>query len=82
DFAEIQAIRRAPMYMNDYIKQLDTILNSTGQEVLQNAGTVSHERAMEKADAEYRKYQAKTLSEVEIAYLENLKAVQKKIENK
>ncbi|MDR2562581.1 MAG: virulence RhuM family protein [Prevotellaceae bacterium] len=82
DFAEIQAIRRTPMYMSDYIKQLDTILNSTGQEVLQNAGTVSHVQAMEKADAEYRKYQAKTLSEVEIAYLENLKTVQKKLENK
>ena len=82
DFAEIQAIRHTPMYMSDYIKQLNTILNSTGQEVLQNAGTVSHEQAMGKADVEYRKYQAKTLSEVEIAYLENLKTVQKKLENK
>jgi hypothetical protein len=80
DFAEIQAIKRKPMYMMDYIRQLDAILSSTGQEVLKSAGTVSHERAMEKAETEYRKYQAKTLSEVEIAYLENLKAVQKKLE--
>jgi len=82
DFAEIQAMKQKPMYMNDYVKQLDNVLSATGESVLQNAGTISHQKAMEKAKAEYRKYQAKTLSPVETAYLENLKATQKAIEKR
>jgi hypothetical protein len=82
DFAEIQAMKHKPMYMEDYVHQLDNILTSTGENVLQNAGLVSHEQAMEKALAEYRKYQVKTLSPVEHTYLETIKNVQKKIGNK
>ncbi|GHT31206.1 toxin Fic [Bacteroidia bacterium] len=82
DFAEVQALKRRPMYMQDYINQLDNILTSTGEATLQNAGTVSHEQAVEKALAEYRKYQVKTLSPVEQAYLETIKTVQKKISTK
>jgi len=82
DFAEIQAIKHKPVYMEDYVRQLDNILTSTGENVLQNAGSVSHEQAVEKALAEYRKYQVKTLSPVEKAYLETIKSVQKKIGNK
>lgn len=82
DFAEVQALKRRPMYMQDYINQLDNILTSTGEAALQNAGTVSHEQAVEKALAEYRKYQVKTLSPVEQAYLETIKTVQKKISKK
>jgi hypothetical protein len=79
DFAEIQAIKQKPMYMEDHIRQLDNILTSTGENVLQNAGLVSHEQAVEKALFEYRKYQVKTLSPVEQAYLENIQNVEKKI---
>jgi hypothetical protein len=79
DFAEIQAIKRKPMYMTDYIRQLDSILASTGEDILQHAGIVSHEQAVEKALAEYRKYQVKTLSPVEQAYLETIKSTEKKI---
>jgi hypothetical protein len=82
DFAEIQAIRRKPMYMSGYINQLDTILSSTDNELLLGAGTVSHAQAMEKALIEYKKYQTKTLSEVEVAYLDTIKATHKKIDNK
>ncbi len=82
DFAEIQAMRRNPMYMHDYIQQLDNILSTTGQKLLDNAGSVSHEEALEKATAEYRKYQKQTLSSVEKAYLESLKNTQKLIERK
>jgi hypothetical protein len=82
DFAEIQAIKHKPVYMEDYVRQLDNILTSTGENVLQNAGSVSHEQAVEKALAEYRKYQVKTLSPVEKAYLETIKSVQKKIKDK
>ena len=82
DFAEIQAMKHKPMYMEDYINQLDKILATTSENVLQNAGTISHEQAVEKALAEYRKYQVKTLSPVEQAYLETIKNTEKKLGNK
>lgn len=82
DFAEIQAMRHNPMYMDDYIRQLDNILSSTGGKLLTGAGSVSHAQAMEKATAEYRKYQTQNLSPVEEAYLQTIKGVQKKIEKK
>ena len=75
DFAEIQAIRHNPMHMEDYIRQLDTILSSTGEKLLVGAGTVSHNKAIEKAKVEYKKYQVKTISPVEKEYLETLKAI-------
>lgn len=73
DFAEIQAIKRSPMYMSDYIHHLDLILSTTGEQVLQNAGTISHEQAKQKALGEYRKYHVKTLSPVEKAYFDSIK---------
>lgn len=82
DFAEIQAMRHNPMYMDDYIRQLDNILSSTGGKLLTGAGSVSHAQAMEKATAEYRKYQTQNLSPVEEAYLQTIKGVQKKIEKR
>jgi len=80
DFAEIQAIKHRPMYMEDYIKQLDNLLSASGEKLLSNAGSVSHRQAIEKAKDEFRKYRLKTLSPVEKAYFESIKAVQKKIE--
>jgi hypothetical protein len=80
DFAEIQAIKHRPMYMEDYIKQLDNLLSASGEKPLSNAGSVSHRKAIEKANDEFRKYRLKTLSPVEKAYFESIKAVQKKIE--
>ncbi len=68
--------------MRDYIDQLDKILSASGEELLDNSGTVSHQQAIEKARNEYRKYHAKTLSPVEKAYLENIKALQKKVVEK
>lgn len=78
DFAEIQAMRKNPMYMSDYITQLDNILSSTGEPLLTDSGKISHEKAMEKAMLEYRKYQEKTLSEVEQAYLQTIKSLSEK----
>ncbi len=66
DFAEIQAMRHNPMYMLDYVKQLDNILSSTGGALLTDAGKVSHAQAMKKAEEEYRKYEVRTLSPVEV----------------
>lgn len=82
DFAEIQAIRHNPMYMEDYIKQLDMILSSTGEKVLTDAGSISHKNAIEKAKLEYKKYQVKTISPVEKEYLNVLKEISSKIEKK
>lgn len=82
DFAEIQAMRKRPMYMSDYITQLDNILGSTGEKLLTDAGKISHERAIEKAMEEYKKYQAKSLTEVEHAYLETIKMLDNKANEK
>lgn len=78
DFAEVQAIRHNAMHMSDYVEHLDRILSSTGEKVLNNAGSISHKQAVDKALDEYRKYQVLTLSPVEKAYLESIKLLEKK----
>ena len=82
DFAEIQAIRHNPMYMSDYIQQLDNILSSMGEQKLVGSGSVSHAQAMEKAREEYKKYRVKTLSPVEEDYLRTIKALEKEAKKK
>lgn len=79
DFAEISAIEHRPMYMKDYIQQLDAILSSGGRQLLTGAGSVSHAAAIEKAHSEYRKYQQKTLTPVEEAYLQSIRAAEKEV---
>lgn len=78
DFAERQAEREVPMTMEDWAKHLDGILTSTGENFLTGNGTVSHLQAMEKAQTEYKKYKAKTLSSVEKDYLESIKQLEQK----
>lgn len=73
DLAEINAIEHRPMYMNDYVEQLDSVLSSGNRKLLTGSGKVSHDEAMKKAKEEYRKYQAITLSPVEQAYMETIK---------
>lgn len=82
DLAEINAIEHKPMYMYDYVKQLDMVLSSGNRKLLEGAGSVSHKQALEKAKAEYRKYQEITLSPVEQAYLESVKEVAKELKKK
>ena len=77
DFAEVQAMRHNPMHMSDYIEHLDRVLSTTGEKLLEGAGSVSHKQAMEKAEQEYRKYQVETLSPVEEAYLETIRETEK-----
>lgn len=79
DFAEIQVIRHKPIHMKDYIKHLDMILSSTGEKLLTGSGKISHDKAIEKARAEYKKYQEKTISPVEQEYLNTLKEISKEI---
>ncbi len=78
DFAERQAEREQPMTMQDWAAHLDRILTMSGEQLLQDAGSVSHYQAVEKATEEYKKYQAKTLSSVERDFLSALKALPKK----
>ena len=82
DFAEIMAIEHRPVYMMDYVKQLDTILQSTGRPMLKGSGSISHQKAMDKAMEEYRKYQVMTLAPVEEAYLESINALGKLVKRK
>ena len=82
DFAERQAEREQTMTMKDWVEHLDRILTMSGEQLLIGAGSVSHTQAMNKATEEYRKYQQKTLSEVERDYLDAIKLIESKAENK
>ena len=82
DLAEINAIEHNTMYMADYVEQLDKILSSTGKGILENAGSVSHKQAVEKAEAEYQKFIQKNLSPVEKEYLEVIKNLEKTAKEK
>ncbi len=82
DFAERQAEREQTMTMEDWSKHLDRILTMSGENLLKDAGRISHEQAQEKATQEYKKYQQKTLSEAENNYLESLKMLDTKTKNK
>lgn len=82
DLAEIKAQEHTKMRMADWVAELDKFAENYGKGVLLNAGKVSHEQAIEKARGEYRKYQEKTLSPVEEAYVTTIKDLQKKVEKK
>ena len=82
DFAERQAEREQPMTMADWSAHLDRILTMGGEKLLQGAGSISHEQAIDKAKDEYKKYQARTLSEVEQAYLDCIEELSTKTKKK
>ena len=75
DFAERQAEREQPMTMNDWANYLDRILTMSGEQLLQGAGSITHEEAMEHATNEYRKYKQRTISDVEQDYLDAIKRI-------
>ena len=81
DLAEINAIEHKPMYMEDYIKQLDMVLSFGNRKLLNDAGSISHQQAIDKAKAEYRKYQEITLTPVEKAYLDSIKELSHEANN-
>ena len=81
DIAELRALDGIKTTMKDYLDQLDKLIASMDRAVLKNAGKVSKIEAESKASFEYKKFQTKTLSPVEEVYLENIKAVEKKILN-
>ena len=78
DFAERQAEREIAMTMADWAKHLDNILTMSGEQLLQGNGLISAKQAMEKAETEYKKYKARTLSDVEKDYLDSIKLLENK----
>ena len=78
DFAERQAERETTMTMKNWSEHLDRILTMSGESLLLGPGSISHEQAVDKATTEYKKYQQKTLSEVEKNYLGSLKMLDDK----
>jgi len=85
ELAELQALNRKPMYMQDWITRLDDFLRMVGNEVLQHAGAVSHDQAVKKAEMEYAKYKEKTkneLSKVEKDFVAFIDTTAKSLESK
>jgi hypothetical protein len=82
ELAELQALNRTPMYMKDWIERLDDFVKMTGNNILQNASTVSHQKALKKANDEYEKYKEKTkneLSEAEKHFVKQIETTAKKL---
>ncbi len=70
DVAEINALNMHPMTMKDWIEELDGFLTMTHKDILNGGGTISHEKALEKAHQEYDKYMKTHLTQAEKDYLE------------
>lgn len=84
DMAELKAETQQPMYMKDWLETLDTFSQNFGMGILEGAGSVSHSDAVDKAHREYDAYRAQLadeLSDVEKAYLDTLKQMQKQLKN-
>lgn len=85
EVAELQALNQVPMYMKDWIARLDDFLKMTGKEILNHAGTVSHEQAIEKARIEFDKHKEKSkeeISQVEKDFIKQITEVEKKLGKK
>ncbi len=82
DLAEIQALNRKPMYMKTWIDKLDEFIKITGNEILEHNGSVSHQKALDKANDEYIKYKEQTkddLSEAEKHFIKSIEETSKNI---
>ena len=78
DFAELQARSRRVMTMRDWIAKLDDFMRISEREILTHAGSVSHEVALAKADAEFEKFrriEAAKPSPVEQHFVEAIEQV-------
>ncbi len=76
-FCGRQAEREQVITMEDWVKHLDNILTVTGEQLLVCNGSISHTLAMKKAETEFKKFKAKTLSDVERDYLDAIKELEK-----
>lgn len=77
ELAELQALNRKPMYMKDWINRLDDFLTMTGNDILTNAGSISHQKALDKARNEYEKYREQTKNELSKAEKDFIKVIDK-----
>lgn len=85
ELAELQALNRKPMYMKDWIERLDDFVKMTGNDILQHAGKVSHQQALEKANEEYKKYKEHTkneISAVEVHFVNQIEETAQKLSAK
>jgi hypothetical protein len=78
DLAEFQARRRVAMAMQDWIERTNKFLESNSLDVLPNAGNISHEKAVSKAEVEYEAFRV----EQDKLYISNFDEVLQKIQNK
>jgi len=81
-FASGQAMRRIPMYMNDWITKLEGFLTLNDRDILNNAGKISHQMAKELAESEYEKYRKNIIAENDKQDMKELEEGLKKLENK
>jgi hypothetical protein len=81
ELAELQALNRKPMYMKDWIARLDDFLKMTGNSILAHAGSISHEKAVEKAKNEYQKFRATSLQEPTTAEEDFVKHIERTAKN-
>lgn len=70
DIAEINALKRKTMTMQDWVNELNNFLTMTHHDILNSSGTISHEQALKKAHEEYDKYMKTHLTTAEQDYLE------------
>lgn len=85
EIAELQALNRKPMYMKDWLQRADDFLKLTGNNILKNAGTISHQQAIDIATENYKTYkeQAKNeLSKVEKDFIQQLDKTHKQLKDK
>ena len=76
EFAEMQARRKIPMYMSDWIETLDGFLKLSKYDILTNAGKISAKMAQLKAKEEYKKYRELHLSDASKAEKDYIKALE------
>lgn len=79
DLAEVSAMEHRPMYMKDYIENIDSLLKSMNRPVLTDSGKVSHDKAIEKAETEYKKYINENLSEIEKEYFKSIREIENNV---
>jgi hypothetical protein len=76
EFAEMQARRRIPMYMSDWIETLDGFLKLSRHEILTHAGKISAKTAELKVKEEYKKFKVLHLDDASNAEKDYIKALE------
>ena len=81
-FAEAQAMAHVPMYMRDWVERLRMVLTMNQRSILEDAGRISHELAVQKANEEYQKYQHQLKEEEHLQSLKELESDLKMLDGK